>query len=314
MRYHGTVVELDVRLDAAVLQARDFDDVEVCEGGDVVDARHFSEYAALHTQLLVHVDVVRGLQGEVVLENAWEGEHGDEFCVRAPHAVQGAWELSSRKTQLLMCVGCVKLMCQAGSFLGDGLCVQCPANSFTLPGVNGSSIAACECVAGQGYTNAIHTREPARMQSLRPGHLHGYSMSQYCITETTIAQIPGSEEPEYGIAIPLSLPCRRSRRAPSVPTHLSSRLLLHFHQATCALELRAGGLQVCQHTFPAGYFTATFALATRLLVHWRCLQEGSNGLQYYTAEWEPVKWEPILEFASVPLKKIGTDLLGSWWP
>jgi hypothetical protein len=22
----------------------------------------------------------------------------------------------------------------------------------------------------------------------------------------------------------------------------------------------------------------------------------------------------ILEFASVPLKKIGTDLLGSWWP
>ena len=70
-----------------------------------------------------------------------------------------------------MCVGCVKLLCQAGSFLGDGLCVQCPANPFTLPGVNGSSIAACECVAG--YTHAIHTREPARMQSLRPGHLQG---------------------------------------------------------------------------------------------------------------------------------------------
>jgi hypothetical protein len=30
-------------------------------------------------------------------------------------------------------------------------------------------------------------------------------------TETTIAQTPGSEEPEYGIAAPLSLPCRRAR-------------------------------------------------------------------------------------------------------
>ena len=30
--------------------------------------------------------------------------------------------------------------------------------------------------------------------------------------------------------------------------------------------------------FPAGYFTATFARATRLLVHWRCVQEGSSGL------------------------------------
>ena len=121
--------------------------------------------------------------------------------------------------QLLMCVGCVKLLCQAGSFLGDGLCVQCPANPFTLPGVNGSSIAACECVAG--YTNAIHTREPARMQSLRPGHLQGYSMSQYCITETTIAQTPGSEEPEYGIAIHLSLPCRLLQRYYS--SHSSDR-------------------------------------------------------------------------------------------
>ena len=27
-------------------------------------------------------------------------------------------------------------------------------------------------------------------------------------TETTIAQTPGSEEPEYGIATPLALPCR----------------------------------------------------------------------------------------------------------
>ena len=97
------VVDLDVRGDAAVLQARDFDDVEVCEEGDVVDARHFREHAALHTQPLVHVHAVRGLQGEVVLEDAvedavvdaGEGEHGDEFGVRAPH---GAWELSSRKT------------------------------------------------------------------------------------------------------------------------------------------------------------------------------------------------------------------------
>ena len=68
--------------------------------------------------------------------------------------------------------------------------------------------------------------------------------------------------------------------------HLSSRLLYRdfcsCHQASCALEMRAGGLQVCEHTsrytFPAGYFTATFARATRLLVHWRCVQEGSSGL------------------------------------
>ena len=31
------------------------------------------------------------------------------------------------------------------------------------------------------------------------------------ITEITIPQTPGSEEPEYVIAIPLSLPCRRGR-------------------------------------------------------------------------------------------------------
>ena len=30
-------------------------------------------------------------------------------------------------------------------------------------------------------------------------------------TETTIAQTPGSEEPEYGFATPLALPCRRAR-------------------------------------------------------------------------------------------------------
>ena len=47
------VVDLDVRGDAAVLQARDFDDVEVCEEGDVVDARELGGHAALHAQLLV---------------------------------------------------------------------------------------------------------------------------------------------------------------------------------------------------------------------------------------------------------------------
>ena len=33
-------------------------------------------------------------------------------------------------------------------------------------------------------------------------------------------------------------------------------------------------------------------------------------VQYDSAEWEPAKWEPILGFASVPLSKIGTRLLG----
>ena len=135
-----------------------------------------------------------------------------------------------------MCVGCVKLMCQAGSFLGDGLCVQCPANPFTLPGVNGSSIAACECVAG--YTNAIHTREPARMQSLRPGHLQGLKsrLSNSWQRRTRIRYRDPSlstlQEVQEG-----------SRCANTLSSRLLYRDFCTCHQASCALEMRAGGLQ-----------------------------------------------------------------------
>lgn len=60
--------------------------------------------------------------------------------------VAGCAGLAGAQEQLT-CVSCVE-----GTFLGEAGCETCPANSFTLPGVNGSSIADCECVAG--YTNA----------------------------------------------------------------------------------------------------------------------------------------------------------------
>ena len=51
-------------------------------------------------------------------------------------------------------------------------------------------------------------------------------------------------------------------------------------------------------------------------IHFWCFPQSRPALdlQYFTAEWEPCQWEPFLRFASVPLRKIGTELLGSWWP
>ena len=37
-------------------------------------------------------------------------------------------------------------------------------------------------------------------------------------------------------------------------------------------------------------------------------------VQYVTAKWKPSKWKPILRFSSVSPRKMGTLLLGSWWP
>ena len=48
-------------------------------------------------------------------------------------------------------------------------------------------------------------------------------------------------------------------------------------------------------------------ICNRLLDH-------SYFIQYLTPEWKPGYMETILEFASVSLKKIETDLLGSLWP
>ena len=56
-------------------------------------------------------------------------------------------------------------------------------------------------------------------------------------TETTIAQTPGSEEPEYGIATPLSLPCRRARGecVVLILRHFEPILSLGIYRSVCGM-------------------------------------------------------------------------------
>ena len=78
-------------------------------------------------------------------------------------------------------------------------------------------VDCCLRVRGGIHKRDTHTRacSHAVLASWTPSRI------QYCITETTIAQTPGSEEPEYGIAIHLSLPCRLLQRYYS--SHSSDR-------------------------------------------------------------------------------------------